>query len=149
MRANFALLTLAICITTGIARASVQSTPGQCPVVLDHIELSYSHQQGQSKPQLRVNFGNAAGKRISTVTLTLSLLDSNGYPRPYPDDLVYRGGLEAGKERAFTWDLTPESIDIHRSGETVLVQEVEFADNTSWKDDGSESCILTVDFHAK
>jgi hypothetical protein len=57
--------------------------------------------------------------------------------------------LETGKSKVFMWDLAFESVDIHRAGETVVVQRVEFADNTKWVDDDSESCMLKVDFHAK
>jgi hypothetical protein len=149
MRTSFAMLMVALCLAGGATRAKAQNTGQKCPVVLDHIELSYNHQGGQSKPQLRVEFGNAAGKGIATVTFGLSVLDPSGYPHPYPDDIVYRDGLETGKQKIFTWSLAPESVDIHRTGETVLVQEVEFADATSWKDDGSESCVLTVDFHPR
>jgi hypothetical protein len=143
------MLMVALCLAGGATRAKAQNSGQKCPAVLDHIELSYNHQGGQSKPQLRVEFDNAAGKAITTVTFSLSVLDSAGYPHPYPDDIVYRDGLEAGKQKIFTWSLAPESVDIHRTGETVLVQEVEFADATSWKDDGSESCVLTVDFHPR
>lgn len=143
------LLALGCCLAFVAPQASAGAFEQKCPVALDHIELSYAHQGGQSKPQLRVNFGNTAGKQISTITFTLSILDSGGYPHPYPDDLVYRKGLEANEQKVFVWSLAPESVDIHRTGETVLVQEVEFSDATSWKDDGSESCELTVDFHPR
>jgi hypothetical protein len=149
MRINFATLIIALCLVYSTMGAKAQNSGQKCPVVLDHIELSYNHQGGQSKPQLRVEFDNAAGKGITTVTFSLSVLDPAGYPHPYPDDIVYRDGLEAGKQKTFTWSLAQESVDIHRAGETVLVQEVEFADATSWKDDGSESCVLTVDFHPR
>jgi hypothetical protein len=149
MRTNFAVLTFALCLACSATRAKAQSSEQKCPVLLDHIELSYNHAGGQSKPQLRVEFGNVAGKGIRSVTFSLSVLDSAGYPHLYPDDIVYRDGLETGKQKIFTWSLAPESVDIHRTGETVLVQEVEFADATGWKDDGSESCVLTVDFHPR
>jgi hypothetical protein len=149
MRSNAALLTTVLYLAYGAAHSLAQSPEQKCPVGLDHIELSYGHQGGQSKPQLRVIFNNDSGKKISTVTFSLSVLDSGGYPHPYPDDLVYRDGLEAGKQKVFSWELAPESVDIHRTGETVVVQEVEFAGSASWKDDGSESCVLTLDFHPK
>ncbi|MGA2674054.1 MAG: hypothetical protein ABSE99_12580 [Terracidiphilus sp.] len=130
-------------------RAEAQSDAQKCPLVIDQVDLSYNHQGGQSKPQLRVRFSNDAGKQISTVTFSLSLLDSGGSPRPYPDNLKYSAGLEPTKKKVFTWDLATESVDIHRTGETVVVQEIDFADATVWKDDGSESCAFSVDFHAR
>jgi hypothetical protein len=57
--------------------------------------------------------------------------------------------LEIGKTRRFTWDLDFDSVDIHRAGETVVVQKIEFADASTWNDDGSESCSFKVDYHAK
>jgi hypothetical protein len=149
MRARITLLTLAFCVSCGLGQAAAQSQEHKCPILLDHIELSYSHQGGQSKPQLRVTFDNSAGKAISAVTFSLSVLDSGGYPHPYPDNLEYRDGLDTGKQKDFAWILSPESVDIHRTGETVSVQEVDFADNTVWKDDDSDSCVLTVDFHPR
>jgi len=133
----------------GLTSSGMQATAleQQCPVSLKQISLGYNHEGGQSKPQLRVNFANQAGKEISTVTFSLSVLDSAGSPREYSDDLVYRDGLGVGKTKLFAWDLTPESIDIHRTGETVLLQKVEFSDSTVWTDDGSQSCVLTVDYH--
>jgi len=149
MRKIHFLLALGCYVAFVIPQTNAWAAEQKCPVALDHIELSYAHQGGQSKPQLRINFGNAAGKQISTITFTLSILDPSGYPHPYPGDLVYRKGLEADAQKVFVWSLAQESVDIHRTGETVLVQEVEFSDATSWKDDGSESCELTVDFHPK
>ena len=149
MRTNFAMLIVALSLVCSATRAKSQSSGQKCPVVLDHIDLNYNHEGGKSKPQLSVEFGNATGKAITTVTFSLSVLDSAGYPHPYPEDLEYRDGLETTKQKTFTWNLAPESVDIHRAGETVLVREVEFADATGWKDDGSESCVLTVDFHPR
>ena len=149
MKSNTASLVLALSLACSLAPAKAQSSARKCPVVIDHVELSYNHQGGESKPQLKVRFGNEAGKQISTVTFSLSLLDFGGYPHPYPEDLKYSGGLETGKKKEFTWNLASESVDIHRTGETVVIQKVEFADVTSWVDDGSESCVFTVDFHAR
>jgi hypothetical protein len=148
MRANVALLVLALCLACGTMRAKAEGPLRKCPVVIHGVELSYNHQDGQSKPQLRVEFGNNAGKQISNVTFSLYVLDAGGDPRPYPDDFTYREGLETGKKRAFVWNLAPETVDIHRTGETVVVKRVEFVDTTRWIDDGSESCVFTVDFHA-
>jgi hypothetical protein len=130
-------------------RAKAESPEHKCPVVIHSVALSYNHQDGQSRPQLRIEFGNGAGKQISNVTFSWSVLDAEGNPHPYPDDLTYQEGLETGKRKAFFWNLAPEAVDIHRSGETVVVKKVEFADTTRWIDDGSESCGFTVDFHAR
>lgn len=144
-----ALLVMTFCLALGSMRAEARSAERKCPVVVNSVELSYNHQGGESKPQLRIEFGNLAGKKISIVTFSLSVIDAGGYARPYPDDLMYREGLDTGKKKVFLWDLEPENVDIHRTGETVVVKKVEFADTTLWTDDGSESCVFTVDYQAK
>jgi hypothetical protein len=142
-------LFFALCFTWGVERGEAASAEQKCPVVIDHVELLYNHAGGHSIPQLKVSFDNAVRKRISTVTFNLRLLGASGDERPYPDDLKYSDGVEMGKNKVFTWDLTPQEVDIHRLGETVMVQRVEFDDGPAWVDDGSESCVFKVDFQAK
>ncbi|MGP8260032.1 MAG: hypothetical protein ACLQM6_08790 [Acidobacteriaceae bacterium] len=149
MRTKTVLLVVALSLVCGTTRAETGRPQRKCPVVIDSIELSYNHQGGESKPQLRVEFVNHAGKKISNVTFGLSVLDASGNARPYPDDLTYRDGLEIRKTKTFIWKLDPESVDIHRSGETVVVKKVGFIDTPDWIDDGSESCAFTVDYHAR
>jgi hypothetical protein len=130
-------------------RAEAGDPQRKCPVVIDSVELSYNHHGGKSKPQLRIAFVNHAGKKISNVTFGLYVLDANGYALPYPDDLTYRDGMETRKTKTFIWDLDPESVDIHRTGETVVVRKVGFISTPDWIDDGSESCAFAVDYHAR
>ena len=149
MRAKIALLVSALCLVCGTVRAEAKNPERKCPVAINRVELSYNHQGGESKLQLRVEFDNNAGKQISKITFSLSVLDAGGNAHPYPDDLTYQEGLESGKKKVFIWDLTPENVDIHRSGETVVVKEVRFIDTPAWIDDGSESCAFAVDYHAR
>jgi hypothetical protein len=128
---------------------AIHAAPQNCPATIESLALNYNHQGGQSKPQLSATFSNRAGKRISSVTFDLSLLDSTGAPHAYPRALTYRDGLDAGKVKTSQWALDPESVDIRRTGEILLLRAVEFDDGMSWKDDGSESCALTVDYHAR
>ncbi|MGD0938422.1 MAG: hypothetical protein ABR905_01835 [Terracidiphilus sp.] len=149
MRVNASLLVLVLGMACGAMRAEARSPEQKCSVVIDSVQLSYNHQGGESKPQLRVEFSNDAGKQISQITLDLYLLDAGGNPQPYPDELTYQDGLGIGKKKSFLWDLARESVDIHRTGETVVVKKVEFINGKDWIDDGSESCAFTVDFHAR
>src|ERR1700692_629050 len=126
MRAKIAFSTFALCLACSMLRAGGETSEQKCPVVIEHVELSYNHQGGQSKPQLILKFDNNSGKRISAITFSLSVLDSGGYPRPYPDDLQYRDSLDAGRQKVFTWSLPFESVDMYRTGERIFVQDVEF-----------------------
>ena len=149
MRANAALLVFTLCLAFGTLKPEAESPEPKCPVVINRVELRYNHQGGMSKPQLTIEFDNRAGKQISKITYNLLLLGEGGNPHPYPEDLTYREGMETGKRKVYIWDLASEAVDIHRTGETVVVEKVEFNDATSWIDDGSESCVFTVDYHAR
>lgn len=149
MRSQLTILLLGICAAGCSGIAAAQSAPQRCPIAIENLTLGYSHAGGQSKPQLQLQFGNRADRRIGTATFELWLLAEGGYPHQYPDDLVYRDGLDPHKRKNFTWDLTPEAVDIHRTGESLVLHGVEFADGTAWKDDGSESCVLTIDYHPR
>jgi hypothetical protein len=149
MRANTALLFITLCFTFGALKAKAENPEPKCPVVINRVVLSYNHQGGGSKPQLTIEFDSHTDKQISIITFNLSVLGEGGYPHPYPDDLTYLEGLEPGKRKVYIWDLASEAVDIHRTGETVVVKKVEFIDTTNWIDDGSEFCVFTVDFHAR
>jgi hypothetical protein len=149
MRSSAVLLVFTLCLAFGMLKAEAESPDPKCPVVINRVELSYSHQGGMSKPQLTIEFDNHAGKQISKITFNLLVLDEGGNPHPYPDDLMYQDGLETGKRKVYNWDLASEAVNIHRTGETAFVEKVEFIDTTSWIDDGSESCVFTVDYHAR
>jgi hypothetical protein len=143
------LLTLAAC-ATGIAIPAIgQSHKQTCPVIPTFVDVNYYHQGGRSKPQLRVQMENGAGKPVASVTLTLSLLDTAGATRIYPNDFSYDKGLETGRNKLYAWNLSPDLVDMHRTGESVFIKEVTFADGNEWSDDGSESCQITLDYHAR
>jgi hypothetical protein len=149
MKNETAWLAMALILVSAGVQAEAQKTEQKCPVVIGQVELSYNHAGGRSVPQLKVMFDNKTIKRISTVTFSLTLLGSGGESRAYPDNLEYSDGLEGRKSKVFTWDLASDSVDIHRAGQTVIVQRIMFADERKWDDDGSESCAFTVDFRAK
>ena len=139
----------ALFLAGGATAAAAQAGAPKCPVSIDRMELSYSHQGAPSTPQLRMHFINHSAKRVAAVTFTLLLLDSAGYSHPYGDDLSFTAGLEAAADQTFSWALAPDRIDIHRTGETVFVQKVEFDAGGAWVDDGSQACADTVDFHPR
>ncbi len=138
-----------IFLICGSVRVAAENAGRNCPVKIEQVQLTYNHQGGQSVPRLKVRFSNEAGKRIARVSFSLALLDPDGYPHSYPGDLDYRAGLDAGKMRASFWELRSELVDIHNAGETVVVRRVQFGDGSGWEDGGSESCKLTMDFHAR
>jgi hypothetical protein len=144
--AALACVCLGVC---GVLQLPAEDTRQPCPVVIEQVSLAYSHEGNPSIPRLQIRFANASTNSIAHVTFQLALLDDGGYPHDYPDDLTSHSPLEPGKRKNSAWTLRPESVDIHRSGEVLVVKRVDFADRTSWHDDGSQSCKLAVDFHAR
>jgi hypothetical protein len=126
-----------------------QSSNQVCPISIEHLELGYAHRGSVSSPELIAIFSNTTGSRIATARFELSQLGAGGYPHSYPNILTYQVGVNAHKRTRYAWDLDPEAVDIHRTGQSLLLLSVGFDDRTIWKDDGSESCVLTVDYHGR
>jgi len=84
------------------------------------------------------------------MTFSLSILDSEGNPHPYSENLSYQRDVPPGnQQRTHTWTLDSGSVDMHHTGESMTLLEAQFAGDSLWKDDGSQACTLLVDFHAK
>jgi len=146
---RFCITLICSCGIAGYA-AGLPDSPSKCPVSLNRLDLRYNHAGGQSLPQLKLAFTNQTEKTIADMTFSLSILDSEGNPHPYIDNLSYRRDVPPGnQQRSHTWTLDAASVDMHHTGENMTLLEVQFADNTSWKDDGSQACSLLVDFHPK
>ena len=143
---------LTLICSCGIAAyaAGLPDAQSKCPVNLNRLDLRYNHAGGQSVPQLKLAFANQTEKTITGMNFSLSILDSEGNPHPYTDNLSYHRDVPPGNQpRSHTWTLDATSVDMHHTGESMTLLEVQFADNTSWKDDGSQACSLLVDFHPK
>jgi hypothetical protein len=143
----------AILCCAAAAQSPAGSAPkdsSKCPIGFEHVDLRYNHAGGESAPQLRVSFTNRTGKTIAGFAFSLAILDSNGNPIPYASQFEYHHDFPAGEgQRSRIWTLDPAAVDMHRSGESVTLAGVTFADGTTWKDDGSEACTLAFDYHAK
>jgi hypothetical protein len=132
------------------ASAAQAGSASKCPVALNHLDLRYYHAGGQSIPQLKLVFTNETEKTVTDMTFSLSILDPEGNSHPYAEPLTYRRDISPGQQqRSHTWTLETSSIDMHHTGEGLNLLEVQFADGSAWKDDGSLACSLVIDFHAK
>lgn len=152
MKATLLFLgTFVCCAAWGQSSTAPRDTaPAKCPVGFQHVDVRYNHAGGESAPQLRLAFTNRADKTITGFVFSLSILDSEGNPVPYATQFDYRREFPpGGGERSRLWKLDAASVDMHRSGESVILLEADFADGTTWKDDGSQGCTLSFDYHAK
>jgi hypothetical protein len=147
-------LWLLVTITYSCALATGAAQPAEprskCPISLNRLDLRYNHADGQSTPQLKLAFANQTDKTVAGMTFSLSILDSEGNPHPYSENLSYHRDVPPGSQQhSHTWTLDSSSVDMHHTGESLTLLQVQFADDSSWKDDGSQACTLLVDFHPK
>ena len=76
-------------------------------------------------------------------------MDSDGVQAPYGKALTFSAGADPGKVVSAEWALDLEKVDIEHMGETVYLISAEFADSTTWKDDGNQRCRDEVYFGPK
>ncbi|MBV8114248.1 MAG: hypothetical protein JO300_05870 [Silvibacterium sp.] len=138
---------------TALAQTSAVSPAvplSKCPIGFGSVDVRYNHAGGESVPQLRLSFTNQTGKTITDLVFSLSIFDSDGSPVSYPSDFHYHHEFPPGQaQRSHTWNLDPASVDMHRTGESVMLLEARFADGTGWKDDGAWACTLAFDYRPK
>ena len=150
MRSFCLLLALTGSYSHATYAALLPDADSKCPISLNRLDLRYNHAGGESVPQVKLAFVNRTDKTIGAMTFSLSILDSEGNPHPYFQNLTYRRDVPPGpQQRSHTWTLDTSNVDMHHTGENMTLLEVDFGDGSSWKDDGSESCTLLVDFHPK
>jgi hypothetical protein len=144
------LVTIVCCTVNATYALDPPESPAKCPISLNRLDLRYNHAGGQSIPQVKLAFTNQSNKVISALTFSLSILDPQGNAHPYNENLTYHRDIPPDdQQRSHTWTLDSASVDMHHSGESLTLLETQFADGVDWKDDGSQACTLTVDFHPK
>jgi hypothetical protein len=142
----FIVFILAFCAA---ASCAAQSTPESCPVSFSRLQMPIRHRGGMSTPMVQLSFTNQTKKKIDRAKFGLIVLDSDSSPSPYGKALTFTAGADPGKVVNAEWALEMEKVDIEHLGETVYLQSVEFADGTTWKDDGNQRCRDDVYFGPK
>jgi hypothetical protein len=139
-------LSAALCAAVSCA---AQSTAQSCPVSFSRLQMPIRHRGGMSTPMVQVSFTNETKKKIDRAKFGLIVLDSDSSQAPYGKALTFSAGADPGKVVSAEWALEMEKVDIEHLGETVYLQSVEFADGTTWKDDGKQQCRDDVYFGPK
>ena len=139
----FIVFILALCAA---ASCAAQSTPQSCPVSYSRLQMPLRHRGGMSTPMVQLSFTNETKKKIDRAKFGLIILDSTSSPAPYGKALTFNAGADPGKVTSAEWALEMEKVDIEHLGETVYLESIEFADGTTWKDDGKQLCRDEVYF---
>lgn len=111
--------------------ASAQSS--SCPVQPRQVKDTAS--------QLAVEFDNLSGKAIATYGFGLTFFDLNGKSHAFPQPLSGNVQLSAHGHRNAIWQNRLAQHFLFPYAQ-VFLQQVTFADGTSWVDDGSHSCSI-------
>ncbi len=91
--------------------------------------------------QLAIEFDNVSGKQIATYGFGLTFFDLNGNAHVFPQPLSGNVQLSARAHRNAIWQ---NRLALHFlfPYAQVFLQQVTFADATSWVDDGSHACSI-------
>jgi hypothetical protein len=111
--------------------------------------MPYRHTGGTSTPLVEVSFTNETKKKIDRAKFGLIVIDSDGTQAPDDKALNFSAGADPGKAVSAEWALDIEKVDIQRLGETLYLKSVQFADNTTWQDDGNQRCRQDIYYGPK
>jgi hypothetical protein len=143
---SFFVFVLTSCAT---AFCIAQAPPQSCPVSYSRLQMPLRHRGGASTPMVQLSFTNETKKKLDRAKFGLVLTNSDGSLAPYDKMLTFTAGAEPGKVVDAEWALDIEKVDIYHHGETVYLESAEFADGTTWKDDGYQKCRDDVYFGPK
>ena len=98
---------------------------------------------------VQLSFTNETKKKIDRAKFGLIVIEPDGSQAPYGKALTFSAGADPGKVVSAEWALELDKVDIEHLGETVYLRSVEFADGTTWKDDGNQRCRDEIYFGPK
>jgi hypothetical protein len=130
-------MTKSLILTLLVAGAAAAQ---DCPVQVTNV-IRWSPGSGNSK--LELSFKNTSDKEITTANFVVSILDSAGQPHPLMARFESGKVKAGGKKTINNWmdreSLDPVTIFKYQAGPHT----VQFADGTSWNDEGGGACVWT------
>jgi hypothetical protein len=150
MMPNRCLLSFVVlALGTLSAGAQQNSTKNTCPISYDHLNMPYKHPGGVSVPMVELSFTNQTQKKIDRAKFGLIVLDQTGGVIPYDKLLTFSAGADPGKVVSAEWALEMDKVTMYRNGEILYLQNVHFADGTTWQDDGNQRCKDEINYGPK
>ncbi len=139
---------LAVVLALAPGAASL-AAPKPCPISYSRLSMPYKHEGGTSTPTVELTFTNQTAKKIVKAKFALSILISQGNEVPYDQALTFTAGADPGKLTNAKWELEMEKVSIERIGEIIYLESARFDDNTTWQDDGNQSCRDEINYGPK
>ena len=112
---------------------AAQAQSSSCPIQPSQVKGIAS--------QLAIEFDNVSGKQIATYSFGLAFFDLNGKPHAFPQPLSGNVQLSARAHRNAVWQNRLALHFLYPYAQ-VFVQQVTFADGTTWVEDGSHACSV-------
>ncbi len=118
-----------------------------CPATLTGVYAdSPRHKQGR----VSVHLVNQTEKRVIAVKVGFDGLDATWDRHEFPATYASAVSLRPEKEATPIWRVEDEGFAVNiASGVRVYLLKLMFADGSTWKDDGTKSCSLTISGRAK
>ena len=96
-----------------------------------------------------VHVHNETDKVIIGSQFNIDFMNAVGDLVPYDIPLDAAGTIKPDKKATFSGQIYPFYLLHHMNGYRVSVHKLQFADGSTWVDDGTLQCQITVDYRHK
>jgi hypothetical protein len=112
-----------------------------CPVKVTYVMKADEHPAGS---QVSVSYTNISNKELSKTSFAVMVLDSAGEARPLMASFDSGKHVKLGGKKSESWWVGHDVLDPFTIVKfRAWVQNVQFTDGSTWKDDGSYACVYT------
>lgn len=94
-----------------------------------------------TESQLAIDFNNISGKLVTNYRFAVTFFDNQGLAHAFPQALTGNVQIGSKSRRVAIWR-TKSALHFLFPYAQAVLQQVTFADGTSWVDDGSHSCSI-------
>ncbi|HEV2275004.1 MAG TPA: hypothetical protein VGR96_12610 [Acidobacteriaceae bacterium] len=127
-------------------RANIDNTTmlnPACPVTLTGI---YAGSPGRGGTDVSVHFVNASERRVIAVKFGFTGLDATRDAHDFSEPYALAVNLKPRKEARPIWRVQDEDFQGDTaSGARVYLMKVVYANGSTWEDDGTRSCSLSIE----
>jgi hypothetical protein len=118
-----------------------------CPATLTGV---YADSLGKGKGRVSVHLVNQTEKRVIAVKVGFDGFDAALDKHEFPDTYASAVSLKPEREAKPVWPVEDAAFTPNTaSGVRVYLLKLLFADGSSWRDDGTKSCSLSISGPAK
>lgn len=130
---------LAMCAQCALAATTTNTTTDKsCPVQIIRNEL----RERAGEYTLSLRYGNRGASKLVGAKFSLDLMDATRDWTPYLNDLTASEQVSVRHMGDSSWDLLLYNQSV--AGYRVTLKKLAFDDGTSWEDDGTKKCNVTV-----